>query len=168
MKKLLAITIALMLAAISVLPVFAENIQSPSVAPMPPVIKVIDDPEKGHVVIDRDKEVDPDGKQKVTITGVPEDGYEFEGWDIEGDYEPIGKLTDRVLELIAKGDLTVKPRFVKKGESGTEPAGSSEKVIDDSSKSPQTGSSATPYVVLFTSVAALFAVVAIAKRRSAK
>ena len=42
MKKLLAITIALMLAAISVLPVFAENIQSPSVAPMPPVIKVIE------------------------------------------------------------------------------------------------------------------------------
>ncbi len=166
MKKVLSLAIAVFVLSLSVLPVFAESFTSPKATTADYIIR-FDDVDGGHAVAEYKTEVGEDGKQTVVITGVPDDGYDFVQWVIDGDYTTVGKLTDKTIELVISGDIHVKPAFAKKGEAATKPAGG-EKVVDNSSKSPQTGSSGMAYAVFFVSAAALIAVVTIAKRRSAE
>lgn len=172
MKKVFAIAVAVLLIAVSALPVFAESVTSPKATTADYIINVPEDVDGGKVVFDFKTDVDEDGNQVVVIRGIPEDDYDFAGWTIDGDYVPHGSLTDSELELLISGDIKVVPSFVKKGETvpatqgGSTPAG--DKVVDDGSKSPKTGSSdSVAYFVLFTSIAALLVTVAVAKRRSA-
>ena len=171
MKKIFAIAIAVVLIAVSALPVFAAPVISPSATTANYIINIPDDIEGGSATVDVITDVDEDGNEVIVIRGVPEDGYDFAGWEIDGEFIPHGDLTDIELELIISGDVKVVPKFVKKGESvPTSPTGtpgSGEKVVDGGSKSPQTGSGDfAVYIVLFASVAALLATVAVVKRRS--
>ena len=169
MKKVMAIAIAVVLVALSALPAFAATIESPSPTRAYYIIITDDEIDGGKVVADYETEVGEDGKQTGIITGIPDDGYEFERWEIDGDYVPLGDLTDSKLELIISSDIRVKAVFKKVGSVVTTTSPSQDKVVDNGSKSPQTGSGDhTPYVILFGSVVALLAVVAVAKRRSAK
>lgn len=166
MKKVMAIAIAVVLVALSALPVLAVDSPQPTKANY--IIITDDEIDGGKIVADYETEVGDDGKQTVIITGLPDEGYEFERWEIDGEYVPQGDLTDSKLELIISSDITVKAVFKKIGSVVTT-APSQDKVVDNGSKSPQTGSGDhTPYVILFGSIAALLAVVAVAKRRSAK
>lgn len=167
MRKAFAIAIAVLLIAVSALPAFAEVVTSPHATTADYIITIPEDIEGGSVVAEIKSDVDEDGNQVVVIRGVPDDGYDFAGWVIEGEFVPHGDLTDAELELLISSDIKVVPSFVKKGQPAS-PTTPGEKQIDNGSKSPQTGSSDTvAYVVLFTSVAALLVTVAVVKRRSA-
>ena len=173
MKKCIAIAIAVLLLAVSVLPAFAENIDSPHATKANYIVEV-EEEEGGHVDVDYKTGVDDDGNQTIVITAVPKDGYTFAGWIINGSYTTNGSLSDAVLELIISGDISVRATYSKNAEGSTSPsetptqAPTESRVVDDSTKSPQTGSADfAPYVVLVLSAAALIAVIATAKRRKA-
>ena len=171
MKKVLSIAIAaVMLIAVSVLPAFADSINSPGSTKANYVIHIIGDDEGGHVVMDYKTDVDESGKQTVVITGIPDAGYEFTKWIIDGDFVPQGDLTDASLELIISSDITAQPVFTKiqSGTDATTATKSDEpKNIDYGNKSPKTGSSDGAVVaILIVAVLALGAVVFVAKRRS--
>ena len=173
MKKVLTIAVAVLLIAVSVMPAFAAGVDSPGATKANYVIHIIGDGEGGHVVNEYKTDVDENGKQTVVITGIPDEGYEFTGWEIEGDYVPQGDMTDAELELIISGDIDVKPNFKKTSTDDTtattetKAVPTEKKVIDDGSKSPQTGSSdGFAYAILIVSLIALSAVVIVAKRRS--
>lgn len=173
MKKVLTIAIAVLLIAVSVMPAFAANVDSPDATKANYVVHIIGDDEGGHVVKEYKTDVDEDGKQTVVITGIPDEGYEFTGWVIDGDFVPQGDLTDAELELIISSDIDVKPIFKKTSTDNTSDTTDTKvvptekKVIDDGSKSPQTGSSdGTVVAILIVSVLALGAVLIVAKRRS--
>ena len=170
MKKVFAIAIAaVLLIAVSVLPAFADSVNSPDATKANYVIHIIDD-DGGHVVKEYKTDVDEGGKQTVVITGIPDEGYEFSKWEITGDYVPQGDLTDPTLELIISSDISAKPVFVKTqpGTDSTTATKSEEpKNIDYGNKSPKTGSSDGAVVaILIVAVLALGAVVVVAKRRS--
>ena len=81
MKKVLSIAIAaVMLIAVSVLPAFADSVNSPGSSKANYVIHIIDY-EGGHAVSEYKTDVDESGKQTVAITGIPDEGYEFTKWD---------------------------------------------------------------------------------------
>lgn len=166
MKKVIAIAIAVMLIAVSALPAFAANVVSPE--PTKANYNVdIEEEEGGHIDVDYKTGVDENGNQTIVVSVIPVDGYEFTGWVINGQYSTNGKLTDAILEMIISSDIMIRASFTKKGEVPTEKPDDG-KVIDDGTKSPQTGSGDfAPYVVLFVSAAALIAVAVAAKRRSA-
>lgn len=166
MKKVISIAVAVLLIALSVMPAFAESVTSPKATTANYVIYIDEDAEGGKVVYDFETSVGEDGKQTVVIHGVPNEGYEFSSWTIDGDYVPSGSLSDADLELVIAGDIKVHPVFVKAGEPATK-APDQPKQTDDSSKSPKTGTdTAVPYVVVTLAVAALAAVVFTAKRRA--
>lgn len=174
MKKALTVAIAVLLVALSVLPAFAESVQSPTAKPTKYVVTVDTSAGGGSADVKYEGEIGPDGMQKILLTASPEEGFVFLGWSIAGSYTPVGKLTDATLEVIASGDLTVVPTFAKKGSPEetkpfvpSEPGGDKSK--DTGSKSPQTGSQdAVAYIILGVSALAVAAVVVSAKRRSAK
>ena len=115
MKKALTVAIAVLLVALSVLPAFAESVQSPTAKPTKYVVTVDTSAGGGSADVKYEGEIGPDGTQKILLTASPEEGFVFLGWSIAGSYTPVGKLTDATLEVIASGDLTVVPTFAKKG-----------------------------------------------------
>ena len=166
MKKFFAIAIAVLLIAVSAFPAFASNVVSPVPTKANYIVET-EEEEGGHIDVDYKTGVDENGNQTVVITAVPKDGYEFKEWIINGQYTTNGSLTSAVLEMIISSDMKVKAVYAKKGEAPTEKPADN-KVVDNGTKSPQTGSDDfAPYVVLFVSAAALAAVVIAAKRRSA-
>lgn len=166
--------IAVFLLAVSVMPAFAAG--SDVVSPQPTkanyIIYIDEDTEGGRAVAEYETEVRDDGKQTVVIHGIPDDGYTFDHWEINGDYTPSGDLTEPDIRMEIGSDINVKPVFTKSGVPATTSApdnkpADTEKVVDNGSKSPQTGSSdAVAYAVIFVSAVALVAVITIAKRRS--
>ena len=164
MKKVISILAAVLLIALSVVPAFAESVDSPT-APRPNYIVTIVDVEGGSATFEYVTEVDNDGKQTIKLVATTEDGYEFTGWTIN-DVVIEGQP---VLEYVINSDVTVTPAFVKKGETKpTTPAKTDDKVVDNGDKSPKTGEDFAAYAILAVSAIALAAVVTVAKRRSAQ
>lgn len=158
MKKTFAILIAAVLIILSVVPAFAVVSPQPTTANYQ--IIIIPGPGGGSYDFDYKTPVDDDGTQIIHVSAKPQDGYKFTGWTIEGDFTPLGKLTDAELDLIIRGDIKATPNFVKIGEEGgeTKPAAKT----DDSSKSPKTGSTSMVYVVIAS--AALLGLLFVAKK----
>ncbi len=168
MKKFLAVAAAILLIALSVMPAFADSVQSPTAKPTGYAVH-FNGAEHGSATYSYTSEIGSDGKQGIRLTAVPEAGYELARWDITGDYTATGKLTDAVLDLIASGDITATPVFRKIGSSDEPTKPSNSGKTDTSDKSPKTGEQGTfTMIVLGTSVVALAAVLFATKRRSAK
>lgn len=149
MKKLISVAVAMLMIAISVMPAFAA-ISPQSTTRKYEVIVVPSD--FGDPEYEFTTDIDDDGNQKVHIRPNPKPGYVFDHWEIDGDFVPVGELTDEDLELIIRGDITVVPHYIKIDTS--EPATGTINV-DNSGTSPKTGSnSVAPYVIVILSLAA--------------
>lgn len=147
MKKLLAVLCTLILVVFSVIPAFAV------VSPEGTTIgfEITNVPSTGgDTTIEILEEYD-DNSKDIIIRPKPDDGYEFDYWEIIGDYSTNGDLTDAELKLHVKGDVQLIPHFKKKSTGETP----SVVVPDNSSSSPQTGSSdSVVYTVILLAVAA--------------
>lgn len=186
MKKVISILAAVLIISLSVIPAFAESVESPSPTKANYNVVVIPT-EGGTATYTYDTEVKDDGTQTVTIHAVPDEGYEFVRWDIEGATPRGGTPEDPDLTFLIGADITVTPHFVKTGEAETQPAtkGGDEKgttpeggkpspsgdksYVDGGSKSPQTGSNdVVTFAVLSVVALALVSTVVIAKKSSKK
>ena len=143
MKRTLAILVAILLIAVSVFPAFAENVNSPKATTGNYQVVIVPGPGGGSFDFDYKTPVGDDGKQTIHFSAKPDDGYVFTGWTFEGDYTTSGKLTDADIDIIANGDIKATPHFAKIGEDETKPANPK---VDDSTKSPKTGSDSLMYV----------------------
>lgn len=134
MKKTLAILFAVMMMVFAVVP--ASALESPTTAfgydvqIMPCV--------GSNGTYTFETYVDEDGFSHVKLIAEPDSGYEFDRWEIEGNYKLNGELTDAVLDITVKSDIVATPFFKKAGS--TSPSQDTTVDVDDSSTSPQTGS----------------------------
>ena len=143
MKKVLAITVAVLMLALSALPVFAESIDSPKATTANYIIKFPgdDDIVGGRAVAEFVTGVGEDGSQTVVISGIPDEGYAFTGWTLDGNYEIVeGDLTSAVIKLIIFSDINATPQFTKNGEPVPATTQAADKQVDNGDKSPKTGS----------------------------
>lgn len=192
MKKALTVLIAILLIAVSVMPAFADSVDSPipTKGNYNVVINVGED--IGNASYDFVSGVDEDGNQKIHLHIDMKDGVEFGGWVINGGYVE-GDLSkpDTVVTVSADAQISVKTKSTEeptKGEAeteetkavkpvdngssngGTSNGGSSKsgsKVIDNGSKSPQTGSNDVVIFGVFSVLAiALASAVVVAKKAS--
>lgn len=192
MKKALTVLIAILLIAVSVMPAFADSVDSPipTKGNYNVVINVGED--IGNASYDFVSGVDEDGNQKIHLHIDMKDGVEFGGWVINGGYVE-GDLSkpDTVVTVSADAQISVKTKSTEeptKGEDeteetkavkpadngssngGTSNGGSSKsgsKVIDNGSKSPQTGSNDVVIFGVFSVLAiALASAVVVAKKAS--
>ena len=90
MKKALTVAIAVLLVALSVLPAFAESVQSPTAKPTKYVVTVDTSAGGGSADVKYEGEIGPDGMQKILLTASPEEGFVFLGWSIAVPSEPGG------------------------------------------------------------------------------
>lgn len=152
MKKVFSVLVAVLILAVSAMPVFA--------APSPTASK------EYKIVVHNNKggsgtyttKVDKDGKH-ATITAHPKNGYKFEKWVIKGKYKIVnGDLTSKKLTLILKGDVEATPIFTKKGSKSS---GSTTHISRNTSPvSPKTGDN-TLYFAIMISVGALLVLTAL-------
>lgn len=161
MKKALAILVAVLVIALSAIPAFAaeNDYQSPKATVANYQITVTPGSEGGTYNFEYKTPVGDDGKQTVHFHAKPDDGYEFTGWTFDGNYTPLGNLTDAELDVIVSGDIKATPNFKKIGSSGT--TEKKDTKIDDSSKSPKTG---TNYVFAGIACVALIGLLFAAKK----
>lgn len=161
MKKALAILVAVLVIALSAIPAFAaeNDYQSPKATVANYQITVTPGSEGGTYNFEYKTPVGDDGKQTVHFVAKPDDGYEFTGWTFDGNYTPLGNLTDAELDVIVSGDIKATPNFKKIGSSGT--TEKKDTKIDDSSKSPKTG---TNYVFAGIACVALIGLLFAAKK----
>lgn len=146
MKKIVSVVFAVMMLVLTAVPAMA--LVSPE-ASYKYEVEVIPT-EGGDGTYEFTTEIDEDGNQNVVIKPLPNPGYDFDHWVIDGPYTTEDKLTDAEMTLVITGDITVTPYYVKDGQVAT---GTVDK--DDSSKSPQTGASdVLPYAVMILSVLA--------------
>lgn len=166
MKKLLAVLAAIMILALSVVPAFAESVDSPSPTKANYQITIIPGPGGGTYDFDYKTPVGDDGKQTVHFTAKPDDGYKFTGWTFDGDYTTTGSLTDTDLDIIISGDIKATPNFTKIGDEPT--TNKPETKVDDSTKSPKTGYNSYTFIAVSVASLAVVGLVLLAKKRNVK
>ena len=161
MKRTLAILVAVLVIALSAIPAFAAEVDYKSPAPTIAnyQITIIPGTEGGSYDFEYKTPVDDDGNQTVHFHAKPDEGFEFTGWTFEGNYTPLGNLTDTELDVIVSGDIKATPNFKKIGSSET--TEKKDTKIDDSSKSPKTG---TNYVYVGIACVALIGLLFAAKK----
>ena len=166
MKKVISILAAVLILSLSVVPAFAESVNSPAPTKGNYNIK-IDPTDGGSATFEYESEIDEDGNQKIKVHAIPDDGFEFDGWVVDGG-NVTGDLSDP--------DATLKPTCKKKGVTPTEAptekkSSPSDKGshVDNGSKSPQTGSNdVVTFAVLSVVALALASAVVVAKKTSKK
>jgi hypothetical protein len=165
MKKTLAILVAVLIIAVSAIPAFAVDIQSPKPTTANYQITIIPGGGGGTYDFTYKTPVDDDGKQTVHFVAKPDDGYKFTGWTFDGTYTPLGNLTDTEIDLVITGDIKATPNFEKISSGDGTDKGSSanakETKIDNSTKSPKTG---TNYVYVGIACVALIGLLFAAKK----
>ena len=110
MKRIFSVFVAVLLIALSAVPVFAAPSPTKSVD-----YKVYIHNTKGGTGTYTTKK-DSDGKH-VTFKAHPKNGYEFVKWVIKGDYEiEDGDLTDDEFTLLVNSDIDAYPYY--KSEKG--------------------------------------------------
>ncbi len=151
MKKLISVMCTVLLVIFAAVPAFAA--ESPQATTFAYDVIIIPTP-GGDADYEKVTEINDDGEQEVHLTSSPKDGYRFDHWEMDGPYKTTDKLTDGDIDVIITGDITVTPVFKAIGTS-TQPATNATINIDNSSKSPQTGSNdVVPYTVVILSVIA--------------
>lgn len=161
MKRTLAILVAVLVIALSAIPAFAaeNDYLSPKATVANYQITIIPGGGGGTYDFTYKTPVDDDGKQTVHFVAKPDDGFEFTGWTFDGNYTPLGNLTDAELDVIVSSDIKATPNFKKTGSSET--TEKKDTKIDDSSKSPKTG---TNYVYVGIACVALIGLLFAAKK----
>ncbi len=147
MKKFMAVLFAVVLIAISCVPAFA--VASP-IGTYEYHVTVIPTG-GGDGSYEFTSSIDENGQQKVHITPVPNQGYTFDYWVIEGSYTTDDKLTDSEMDLVITSDITVTPYF-KKASTGNTPGAVT---TDKNPTAPKTGSSDLPVYTLIVLAAAV-------------
>ena len=107
MKKFLAVAAAILLIDLSVMPAFADSVQSPTAKPTGYAVHLTG-AEHGSAAYSYTSEIGSDGKQGIRLTAVPEAGYELARWDITGDTKPSNS-----------GKTDTSDKSPKTGEQGT-------------------------------------------------
>lgn len=174
MKKVISILAAVLILSLSIVPAFAESVNSPAPTKGNYNIK-IDSTDGGSATFEYESEVDEDGNQKIKVHAIPDDGFEFDGWVVDGG-NVTGDLSDPDAVLTVSSDARLKPTFKKKGVTPTEAptekkSSPSDKGshVDNGSKSPQTGSNdVVTFAVLSVVALALASAVVVAKKTSKK
>ena len=161
MKRTLAILVAVLVIALSAIPAFAaeNDYLSPKATVANYQITIIPGGGGGTYDFTYKTPVGYDGKQTVHFVAKPDDGFEFTGWTFDGNYTLLGNLTDAELDVIVSGDIKATPNFKKIGSSQT--TEKKDTKIDDSSKSPKTG---TIYVYVGIACVALIGLLFAAKK----
>ncbi len=115
MKKTLSILTAVLILALSSIPVFA--VPSPTASKE---YKIIVHKNKGGSGTYTTK-ISKDGKH-ATITAHPKKGYKFDHWTIKGKYKiTSGSLNDKTFKILLQSDVEVTPHFVKIGKKSSTP-----------------------------------------------
>lgn len=152
MKKLVSIMFAVMLIALSVVPAFA--VDSPDASTKVYTV-VVDKTTGGGGTYEFTSGIDKDGNQHVHLTPIPNQGYTFDHWEIEGPYTPGEKLENGDYCIIITGDVVATPYYKA---NTPQPSGATEPVTihtDDKPVSPKTGANdAMLYVVIALAVVA--------------
>ncbi len=150
MKKIMTALFVMLILMLSVVPAFA--VDSPQATSFKYDVIVIPT-EGGDGSYQFTTDIDENGNQHVVLTPIVKPGYEFDHWEIEGEYTTDGKLTDSRLELTIHSDIKVTPYF-RDAQSGTVATGTV--AVDHSGTSPQTGdmSNVIPYAIIILSIAA--------------
>lgn len=138
MKKIIALSLTAVMLLTLAIGAFAADLGSP------------ERPGTGHKVSvvsgkggSADQKKNDDGT--TTITAKPDEGHEFTGWEISGEYDLIsGSLKDTVVTIRTKGDVTATASFDQK--TPAKPW--------DGDKSPKTGNAVLP--VAFVAFVSLF------------
>lgn len=108
MKKIVAVLLAVMLVAFSALPVFAEVSPEPSTK----VYTVVVVPTTGGGgTYEFTSGIDKDGNQHVHLTPIPNEGFTFDHWEIEGPYTPGELLENGDFCIIITGDVVCTPYY---------------------------------------------------------
>lgn len=161
MKKLVSVICAIVMVVFATVPVFAANDQvvSPVATTAPDAtykyIVTVIPTEGGDGTYEFTTDIDENGEQGVHIVPVPNIGYTFDHWVIDGPYTTEDKLTNGEMDLVITGDITVTPYYTKDGQVQTGTVNQ-----DNSNTSPKTGASdVLPYVVIMLSVIACGAAV---------
>lgn len=150
MKKVVSAVITVLLLALSVVPAFA--VESP-VAPANEYKITIITTEGGNASYEFTSEIDENGNQSVHLTSLPNEGYAFDHWVIDGSYTTEDALTKSEIDIIISSDITVTPYYSKDGTTVTDPPTTIK--TDTGSTSPKTGyDNNFPYAVIFLAAAA--------------
>jgi hypothetical protein len=169
MKRVLTIMVAVLLIAVSVMPAFAESVDSPTPTKANYQITIVQ-AEGGTASYSFVTPVGEVGKQTVHFSAKVDDGYTFAGWTFEGNYSLLGNASDTELDVVVGSDLKVVPAYTKNGgdtkktddTSKTTDNSKKDTTVDTSSKSPKTGSSEFVYVAIAS--VALLGLVFVAKK----
>lgn len=154
MKRIVSIMFAVMLVVLSAVPAFAT--ESPTAATYKYTVEIIPTG-GGDGTYEFTTEIDENGEQVVHLTPLPNSGYTFDHWVIEGSYTTEGELTDGELDIVITSDIKATPYYTKDG-SATVATGTVSK--DTGSTSPKTGANDfIPYAVMMLSVLACGAAV---------
>ena len=164
MKKVISIVFAVMLIALSALPAFAVEVDSP-ISEFEYGVTVVPYPSNGgNGTYEFTTEIDEDGFQVVHLVSKPNEGFKFDHWEIEGEYTTDNKLTDAEIDVVISGDIIVKPYFVSLTPDET-PTTVVNK--DTTPTSPKTGydNTALYAILVFAAAACGFAAFKLAKSR---
>ncbi len=147
MKKVLSVLMAvLMLSAVFAVAVSAED--NPS--PVPETYYTIEIIINGNGTATADPASVPQG-DTTKLVAKPDDGSEFTGWTIEGEYEIVeGDLNSLVLVIRPKGNIKATANFKK-----------TDTKKDDGQKSPTTGYNTAIVIALMTAVLSISAAVVV-------
>lgn len=169
MKKVISILAVVLILALSVMPVFAESVNSPKATLADYNIIIVPGEGGGgtgtYIYITG---ADDDGHQRVRFVATPDNGFKFTGWEFNGNYTTDGDLSQDTIELDITSDISATPKFepttTEPGATET-PKPTGKPVVDDGSKSPQTGSSTVVVLsILALCAAAGAAALAVAKK----
>lgn len=154
MKKTLSVLVAVIILALSAMPVFAADDDNPSPTASKEYNVIIHKVNGGSGTYTIDK--DEDG-QHATITAHPKNGYEFVKWIVnKGKYElEDGDLTDEEFTILLKSDVELTPVFKKKGTSSTSSGSTISVSQNQSPTSPKTGDNTMYFVIALSTVAVL-------------
>lgn len=144
MKRIFALSVAVLILVFATVPAFAAGEKNPSPTKPSEYNVIIHNPNGGTATYTM--EVDEDG-QHATLVAHPKNGYEFIGWKINGKYVLLsGSLTDEQIEILLKSDVDVYPMFRKIGTSSVT-SGSSIS-INSGTTSPKTSDNNTMYFII--------------------
>lgn len=189
MKKVISILAAVLIISLSVMPAFAESVESPSPTKGNYNVTIVEVPDEGgSASFTYDTPIRDDGYQTITLSAVPEDDYEFAGWTISGEGGNGGTASIKPALLAVFGganpsdsdlksaeltidinhDIVATAKFQKK-DGSTPSKDDSKKTIDDGSKSPQTGANdVVTFAILSVIALALVSTVVVVKKTSKK
>ena len=170
MKKVLAILAAVIIIVVSVVPAFAESVDSPTPTKANYQITIIPGDGGGEFNFEYKTPVNDDGTQTVHFSANPDDGYEFAGWTFEGDYTLLGDPSNPEIDVLTKGDIKAYPKFVKIGDDngGSKKSDTKDTKVDTGTKSPKTGYSVYTFAAISVASLAVVGLIILAKKRSSK